>query len=350
MTPTAADPVAALERALLPGLLRPPCLVSFSGGLDSSLVLAVADRLALREGLARPVPATLRFRGAPSSREDEAQHAVVEAVGSPDWHVGELDDEAHLLGPLAVRALQRHGVLQPANAFFHLPLLDLAEGGTLLTGIGGDQVLGGWRRPPRRRRPWWSTGRVTTGRGSAHPFAWLRAGPARVARRHLASERSAQPHDFADRVRWHRGRRDLVLSLQSMDRLASDAGCATLAPLTDPGFCAALASRGGASGFGPSGLAGRPQLLSGVFGELHPDVVAGRPKATFNQVFWRQPTLDFLRSWDGGGVDESLVSIPRLRAEWARPQPAFLTAKLAQQVWLAGQGLPTHPHHSPQER
>ncbi len=178
--------------------------------------------------------------------------------------------------------------------------------------------------------------------GGAQPFDWLHARAALMARRNLARERSAQPSSFAERVRWHRGRRDLVLSLQSMDLLATDAGCTTLAPLTDPGFCASLAHRGGAPGFGPSGLAGRPRLLAGVFGDLPAEVVASRPKATFNQVFWRTPTLDFLRTWDGRGVDESLVSIPRLRAEWARPQPAFLTAKLAQQVWLAEHGLPTH--------
>src|SRR6185503_3688944 len=38
---SAGGPLAALERAVLPALRRSPCLVSFSGGRDSSAVLAV---------------------------------------------------------------------------------------------------------------------------------------------------------------------------------------------------------------------------------------------------------------------------------------------------------------------
>ena len=41
----------ALEAAVLPALQRPPCLVSFSGGRDSSAVLAVAADVARRHGL-----------------------------------------------------------------------------------------------------------------------------------------------------------------------------------------------------------------------------------------------------------------------------------------------------------
>ena len=59
-------PLAALEEAILPALRRPPCLVSFSGGRDSSCVLAAATRAARREGLQPPVPVTLRVSNAPS--------------------------------------------------------------------------------------------------------------------------------------------------------------------------------------------------------------------------------------------------------------------------------------------
>ncbi len=54
----------ALELAVRPALERAPCLVSFSGGRDSSAVLAVATRVARRHGLPPPVPATNRFRDA----------------------------------------------------------------------------------------------------------------------------------------------------------------------------------------------------------------------------------------------------------------------------------------------
>ena len=51
-------PRAALDQAILSGLQRAPCVVSFSGGRDSSLVLAAAVDAARRHGLPLPVPVT----------------------------------------------------------------------------------------------------------------------------------------------------------------------------------------------------------------------------------------------------------------------------------------------------
>ena len=47
---TAAPPLAALERALIGALRRAPCVVSFSGGRDSSALLAVATRVTSTSG------------------------------------------------------------------------------------------------------------------------------------------------------------------------------------------------------------------------------------------------------------------------------------------------------------
>ncbi|HLF44659.1 MAG TPA: hypothetical protein VJA46_14195, partial [Acidimicrobiia bacterium] len=41
-TDAGADPLAVLEKLLLPALESPPCFVEFSGGRDSSALLAVA--------------------------------------------------------------------------------------------------------------------------------------------------------------------------------------------------------------------------------------------------------------------------------------------------------------------
>ncbi len=46
----------AIERAVLPALQRQPCLVAFSGGRDSSAVLAVAALVARRPGWRSPSP------------------------------------------------------------------------------------------------------------------------------------------------------------------------------------------------------------------------------------------------------------------------------------------------------
>ena len=64
-----ARPLDAIEDVIRPALLRPPCLVSFSGGRDSSAILATATAIARRDGLALPIPATYRFPEAPHTQE-----------------------------------------------------------------------------------------------------------------------------------------------------------------------------------------------------------------------------------------------------------------------------------------
>ena len=53
------------------------------------------------------------------------------------------DHELDAVGPYAQRMLRGHGLVGPFNAHFHLPLIDAARGGSLLTGIGGDELHGG---------------------------------------------------------------------------------------------------------------------------------------------------------------------------------------------------------------
>ena len=78
-------PRQALEREILPSLLRPPCLVSFSGGRDSSAILAAAATLARREGLPLPIPATNVIATAEEADESEWQHRVIAHLGLDEW-------------------------------------------------------------------------------------------------------------------------------------------------------------------------------------------------------------------------------------------------------------------------
>lgn len=319
------DPVTALERVVARALQRPPCLVSFSGGHDSSLVLAAATRTAHREHLPMPVPVTWRVTGAPGAEESARQEAVVAALGVTDWIRLPADDDLDFVGPVATGVLRRHGLLHPANAYFHAPLLSQAADGTLLTGVGGDQVLGRLRRP---RRPWW----WPRGAGSAPPFRWLHPAAARRVRRGLRREHRARPVRYDSRPSWVTGRRDLELTQMSLTLLGRDTGTQVVHPLLDPEFLKAICS----SGLSPDSDGGRAGLLGRVFGDSYPEAVLHfRPKATFGEVFWRCHTRSLLAAWDGGGVDPSVVDPVRLRREWDRPQPDLCTAMLTQQVWLA---------------
>jgi hypothetical protein len=143
--PAGETPLEALERACLPALRRGRCCVSFSGGRDSSIVLAAATRVARREGLPLPLPVTNRFPHAGPTDESDWQELVVRHLGLDDWLRIDHTDALDIVGPVARQVLARHGLLWPFNAHFHVPLLEAAEGGTLLTGIGGDELFGSSR-------------------------------------------------------------------------------------------------------------------------------------------------------------------------------------------------------------
>ena len=140
----AVTPLEALERAILPALQRPPCMVDFSGGRDSSAVLAVATRVARREGLPLPIPATNLFPTLPDSQESEWQELVIRHLGLEDWQRRTFDGEFDLLGPLAKSVMSRHGLLAPATSYNLMPALADAAGGTSLTGVDGDGLFDTW--------------------------------------------------------------------------------------------------------------------------------------------------------------------------------------------------------------
>ncbi|MGF7238834.1 MAG: asparagine synthase-related protein [Frankia sp.] len=349
-----ADPLAALERAVLPALRRPPCVVSFSGGMDSSFVLAVAVRLARRERLPAPIPVTWRFTGAPRAEESRWQERIMRALGVAQWTVLQARDDLDLVGPVARRVLLRHGILHPANVHLHLPIAQAAAGGSLLTGAGGDQIFAGWRRHPGKRscrtpqpllvrRPRWPLSRQR----APDPFPWLHPAVSRDVRREYRAERAAEPRAASARVRWHAGRRDLAMACAALSAAASDSDVAVVNPLLDHGFVAALSAYLGA-GESPS----RADLLTRVAGgTLPPVITAPRPKARFLDVFLRAPTRAFTSGWDGSGLDEDLVDVTSLRALWSRwPIPPG-TAGLVQQAWLAAsRPQPTSPPTFPTGR
>ncbi|MFC7547205.1 asparagine synthase-related protein [Plantactinospora sp. GCM10030261] len=357
--PSSRDPLTALERAMLPALTRPPCVVSFSGGLDSSLILALAVRMARANGLADPVPVTMRFSDAPAADESDWQDAVVRALDiAGRWHVVTFDDELDIVGPVAQRVLHRYGVLYPHNLHGSLPAIDLARGGSVLTGIGGDQMLLGLPRPAShdrrsgalralarlRRLPAALRRRMSGGArpgAAAATFEWLRPAVADQARAVWAAARQAEPDRLDQRILWHLGRRDLRLCLAALGAVGADYDVVMNHPLLDPVFLAALIARDGYR-HRPT----RDELLSRIVGDTLPAVVtAPRRKAKYHEAYRRRHTRDFLRSWDGTGMDLEFVDPVALRRIWSRwPVPAT-SSMLIQHLWLAA-----HPESSVRRR
>lgn len=341
------SPLEVLERALRPALERPPCLVSFSGGRDSSAVLAVAAHVARREQLPLPVPASHRFPNASGSDESEWQERVVAHLQLPDWLRLEWDDELDVVGPIARPVLRRHGLLFPFNSHFLMPFYSRAAGGSVVTGLGGDELFGHGRwtwavttlraRPdpqmlrwvafalaPRavRRRVWLARRPV--------PLPWLTAEARAAVGRAWASEVAGQPLLSRSRFHWSHRRRYLRVTIANLGLLAAEAGVRVVHPLADPRVSAALARS-------PASLrsTARTGGMISLFGSFLPEDVLGRTtKAHFDYAFFARHSRAFADAWTGEGVDRGLVDIDALRAEWTSPRPSTQSLTLFQATWL----------------
>jgi asparagine synthase (glutamine-hydrolysing) len=348
----AADgsPLEAFERALLPALRRSPCFVAFSGGRDSSAALAAAAHAARREQLPLPIPVSYRFPDAANTDENEWQEAVVSHLQLDDWVRLDLRDELDIVGELAQDVLRRHGLLWPFNAHFLVPALRLASGGSLLTGVGGDEMLGtsrwariaavlaGRDRPEVRDAPRLGLAlapaplrRLVARRRTALDLPWLR--PAALAACHEAwvASDASEPVRWRARVEWSRGLRYLQAGMATLDLLGRDHDVTVAHPFASPEFSLAL----GAVPLGRR-FYDRTQAMSAVFGEILPrSLIARAHKSSFDEVFWTDASRRVAESWDGRNVDENLVDVDRLRAMWSGGMPDARTYLLLQSIWLA---------------
>lgn len=338
---------AELEREIMPALLRPPCLVSFSGGRDSSAVLAVAVDLARREGLALPIPATNVFPKAVHANETVWQDRVVAHLRIRDWLRLEHDNELDVLGPYARRVMLRHGLLLPFNVHFHLPLLDAARGGSLLTGVGGDELftascrarpaLSGRPRLLPRDLARFAVLRAPTAVGSA---VWARRNPVEIPWLHRDAGRAVagalarmaldEPRSLRRRLTWWRGLRYLNDGRLGLALTAADADVRLVHPFLGPAVWAATGREAA-----PHGFQNRSDAMRRLFSDLLPDDLLSRSsKAHFNEAFWTDTARAFARGWNRTGVPVEHVDADALYHHWNSPEPLAQSFTLLQAAWL----------------
>lgn len=354
-----SDPRAALDATLAAALAAPPCRVAFSGGVDSSVLLALAAEAARERGLEPPIPVTNRFAGVATAEESEWQELVIGHLGLRDrWVRNELTDELDLVGD-ACTSLMREvgGVYWPWNLHFLVPLAAAVDGGgSLLTGAGGDELFipAPWGRAiavlERRHRPRPRDVPALLGpltppavRAAFHVTThrvrspWLnRAGNARYSWRWAA-------HAGHLPVGWDRVvRRTLWPSRYVQVMLRSSAAVGRLTrvdvrhPFLEPSVLMAAARR-----HGRAGPAGRSRGMTELAGHLLPAELLGRhTKASFNAAFWGAATrrfapaaLDLLPAEPGRLVDRGALT-----AAWALPDPNPGTYSLLQAAWLSASG------------
>lgn len=345
-------PRQALDDAMRPALRNGPCFVTFSGGRDSSGVLAAATDLARREGLPLPVPVTRIYPDLPQTDESEWQRLVVDHLGLKEWLRLEFRcGESDLIGEAARRSLLQHGVLYPAALHSHGAMFEHIGSGSLLTGEGGDAVLGNRRGTAlalvRRRRinsevmlaaadsllpsPLQRL-RTQSLLKDSHQARWLRPDALAEHARRAAADIAAEPLRYPESTWFITRMRSFATIHHNHAIIAAGYGLRASDPLLDRGFLAALARAGGRLGY-PS----RTMAMRALFSDVLPkEVLVRSTKASFNMAHAGASTRDFARAWDGSGVDSALVDVERLRQVWLSDQPTMTTGLLLQSAWLAG--------------
>lgn len=331
-------PLAALEQAVLPALNRPPCVVSFSGGMDSSFVLAVAALAARKNGLAPPIPVSWQVSGAPAADESARQATVLAELDIHDRVILQAGDDLDFVGPVAGRLLSSWGLRYPGNLHLHLPLLEQVVGGSLLTGVGGDQVLTSWATPPSGMRSRGRTAlplavRVALSRRRHRADTWLHGTVHRDLLRRLEKEACDEPVTPVGRLSWQVSSRALAMGVANLDSVARDLDVQVINPLLDTTFHRAL----GRSLDDETELT-RAEMIGVIGGSNLPPVVARRrPKARFDEVLVRRHTRDLVAGWNGAAIPADLVNCRALRERWSSSSFPTATSLLLQSVWLSRQ-------------
>lgn len=337
----------AATDAIRPALRRPPCLVSFSGGMDSSFVLAVAADVARVEGLPPPVPIVLRFTDAPRADETARQVAVLDALrrhgAVADPVVQTVVDELDFVGPVAQRMLDLIGPQVPANMYTHLPLLEAATGGTLLTGFGGDQLIGGHGRRRRARMRALAALPVALESTLRPPadLPWLRPDARRRCQELSTARRRWRLLPPRQRLAREAGSRFTTLALDGLNRLADRCDARIGHPLFDPTFLARLGDL--LDVLPPTRRTPLYRLLAGD--RLPAVVTEPHPKAVLSEVFQRAGTAAAIESFDPSRLPadvRELIDIDRLLDVWRTRGPVVSNALLLH-VAQAGAAQPISP-------
>jgi asparagine synthase (glutamine-hydrolysing) len=274
----------------------------------------------------------------------------VRHLGLTDWHVLEWDDELDVIGPVAEQVLSEWGPVYPHNAHFGIPLLRAAQGGSALTGVGGDQIFmaGQTLRLARlltfEERPRLQDWRTLAGAVTPHSIRqrrwqkglgtvpWLTEAANLRLSETLARDMAISPVWFASTVRGPLWRERSRLAVeQTLGALCGAIDVSLGHPLEEPRFLSAVASA-----LPRTGYRTRDEAMTALFGDLLPPILLQRQtKAAFNAAFFNTHSREFAESWDGTGLDPALVDAKQLRETWLAESVDARSLSALQCAWAA---------------
>lgn len=324
--------------------------VLFSGGRDSSAVLATATAVCRRLGADDPTTVTAVYPNDPATDEYEWRREVLKHLRLTNAVEVEITTERRMLSSQTRSSLEAWGTVWPPAVHTQSRYFDVSPRAVFLTGEGGDGVIDGGRITPltlvvsdfprvskrllaaaahsltpdaihmANQRRAWATG---------HTWPWVRPERRNQVAGALVSPRGP--------LNWGASRlhvplqRSVQLVLQNTVVAARRVGADLRHPLLDAHFLTALAGEGGTWGY-----RGRTDAFRRLFGDLLPDQVLARTtKAAFNTSRWGDGERDFASSWTGTGVDHDIIDYKLLREEWLSESPHPVAQFLVHDAWLA---------------
>jgi asparagine synthase (glutamine-hydrolysing) len=265
-----------------------------------------------------------------------------------DWIRLTVAEEIDFVGPIARPFLRRHGVVHPPHFSLFLVQAQHAQHGSMLTGFGGDSVIGGWIPSHAAEviagRAWPRPSDLPSFAFAAAPGfvrrkairlrfgrpIWLKRKPFKEICNDRSEEFASRPAARDSYLAWEARRRRNQATESTLALAGADVGARLFHPFRDPRFVAALARDLGARG------GNRTAVMRRIFaGDLPDDVLARTGKANFAVAYFRGYTRDFARRWDGIGLDTDLVEPELLRKTWLDWLPDPRSALALQAAWIS---------------
>lgn len=322
-------------------------------------MLAVAVDEARRHGLPPPVAFSLRYPGTEGTDESDWQELVVRHLGVEEWEKFDIPTGAgELLGPPVLGSLAEDGLLWSPAVHTMVCWLPTLRGMTVLTGEGGDEILGAQRVTPLRaalsavrhdprraldrrllrraleplqpaaaRRKRWAS-------GAGDLLSWLRPPVREQALHEVGVAATRQPLSWRAAVRSEPRRAAVRRGEVARRMVAGRWGVRLVDPLHDPTFVEALARQGGLLGW-----SGRDAAMQRLFHGLLPDAVLyRRSKAYFNRAYFGPESREAARGLTAD-IHPEWVDQDRLRQMWQADLVDAGVTALAQAAYLDANGL-----------